>query len=165
MSITVDNGYVDTNAATPVNQPRVNLAWATDFAEVSRTSDGTVSEMTYVNLTSPADRLETVFTSTKQVTDIYTKSGIDSARWSKSKRGIRMYAQKRCIKKVIDTDIDSVVHIPMSVSISVEVGNHDSLTPDMILTEVMRTVATLFDTGTVTSARIGRMTKGALLPK
>lgn len=164
MAVVLDNGFVD-SVTTTLNLARPDLSLTTDFAEMKRNADGSNNELTLVNLTSPSDRLETIYANVKRIDDVYSKSGIDNSRWSKSKRGIRIYIQDKTTLKVTDSDLDSVIYIPLNCSVSLEFGDNEVITPDLVMNRLSRVVAALFDKGSITSGRLGRLAKGALIPK
>lgn len=127
--------------------------------------DGVKGETWLVNNTSPIDRPERIRLAVASVPDIYAGTGIDPNLFMDSKRGVSLVCQLTEVATVTDTVNTSFERVsPISAHIVLKLPVDAVLTADQVKAIVGRLCSTMFDTGVVTSARLGRMLRGSLLP-
>lgn len=161
MSYTINKGYTDTIATTKdVALP--DLDYAHDF----RVSQDTPGEVIMINTTSPMDRGETIRFAITNVKDVYTNTGVDAAYQAASHQGVSLVVQVNDTWRYEDATAPtaSKVDLPISAHLVIKVPKTSFLGADDHLSIAKRVFSLLFDTGSVTSARLMTLLKGALDP-
>lgn len=161
MSYSLNKGYTDTITTTKsVAIP--DLDYATDF----RISTDVPGEVILTNVTSPMDRNESIRLALSSVKDIYTNTGVDPAYMAASHQGVSLVCQ------VIDTwryadaanPTAQAIDLPISAHIVLKAPKTSYISADDYLSIAQRAFSLLFATGSVTSAHLVTLLKGALDP-
>lgn len=156
--------YTDTaiSGANVVSLELPTLNYGADF----RVKKDEPSEAIITNLTSPINQPERLRIAHSDVADVYRNSGIDPTLYYPSKRGTQILVQLTDVFKVTDTeDASYEAHLPISAHLVVKVPNNELITPDVVVAEIERLIAGLYETtGTTTESRIKSVLRGALLP-
>lgn len=161
MTKSIANGRTDTaiagNPAMTVTAGKLNFA--ADFLVTSNVP----GEVILTNRTSPLNQLETIRISQKGIKDIYSGSDIDPSARVSTKSGIGTLIELRGTFKETDSvDATYEVLLPYKVGLQFNWPTYSSCTADMALTEILRALGAVFETGTVTSAGVNNILHGAL---
>lgn len=163
MATIIKPGYTDT-IPTKKSIEIPDLSWAADFA-VKRDDP---SEVILTNTTSPLDQPETIRFAYQSIADIYKNTGIDPSFVATTKRGISLLAQVNDTYRVESegtTGCCGVTYdLPISAHVVLRVPVNQQVTSDIVLDVLLRAVATLFNTGETSSARVNALLRGALMP-
>lgn len=163
MAKVISTGYTD----TPISGV-TELAFArglTNFKADFRVKENTTDNLVLVNLTSPVDRTEKFQWAFSEIKDIYANTSIDASAYAPSKRGIKVLTKVTDVISVTDTtDAEYRVDLPISAHIVLTVPASEYVTSAMIETLLGRMVSGMYDTGSLTTARIAALVKGSLLP-
>lgn len=163
MAKVISTGYTDT-AISGVS----SLAFArglTNFKADFRVKENSPDNAVAVNLTSPVDRTEKFQWAFSEIKDIYANTGIDASVYAPSKRGVKVLCKVTDIISVTDSvDAEFRVDLPMSAHIVLTMPASEYLTSAMVETLLGRMVSGMYDTGSLTTARISAIVKGSLLP-
>lgn len=163
MATTGSFGYTD-SITTQKQLSIPDLDWDTDFAIVKDSAN----ELILTNITSPVDQPETFRFGYQTVANIYAGTGIDPSFMSVSKRGVSLVSQVNDIYRIQCTDenacVPVVIDLPYEAHLVVKVPISQYVTADLAMQIGKRAFAGIFDTGGVTSARLGAMMRQALKP-
>lgn len=161
MSYSLDKGYTDTISTTK-NVAVPDISYSADF----RVASDVPGEVILTNVTSPLDRSETIRFALSNVKDIYANTPVDAAYMAASHQGLSLVVQVNDTWRYADsaTPTAPAVDLPISAHIVIKAPKTSFLTADNYLSIVTRAVGLMFNTGSVTSARLMQMLKGALDP-
>lgn len=156
-------GYTDSiSTAKTLSVP--DLDYAKDFAVTRDTPD----EVIITNTTSPIDQPETFRFGYNQIADVYKNTGIDPSVAAVSKRGASIVVQLNDILRVScnsETTCNPVqFDLPISTHVVIKVPVNQYINADLVKQLVLRNVAALFNTGSVTADRIDALLRHALQP-
>jgi hypothetical protein len=158
------NNYKDTviDGTTSVSLTLPTLNYARDF----RVKLDGGKESIITNLTSPIDQPERFRFAHSDVADVYKGSGIDPTLYYQSRKGTQVLVQLTDVLGIEDPDVPEYKAVlPLSVHMVIKVPNNDLITEDVIMGEVSRMIAGLYETtGTTTEPRLRGILRGALLP-
>lgn len=164
MAKTMSFGYKDTaiSGATAVTLTLPTLNYGADF----RVTTDEPKEAVVTNVTSPISQPEKLRWAHQDVSDVYRNTGIDPTMYYQSRRGTQVLCQLTDTAKVTDTaDAAYEALLPLSVHLVIKVPNNDLITPDVVVSEVERLIAALYETtGTTTTTRLAAILRGALMP-
>lgn len=163
MSRVINFGYTDTaiSGVTSLAFPRGLLNYGADFREVTDSN----GELILTNLTCPIDRPENIRMAYSLVQDIYKGTGIDVKVQNPLKRGVSLLAQVTEVATVTDSaDPSFRMDLPISAHIVLKVPASADLTDAHVQTIVGRLVSCLYETGSLTTARIKALLRGSLEP-
>lgn len=164
MSKVLKYNYEDSAIAgtTSVSLTLPTLNFAQDF----RVKQDDSKEAIITNLTSPIDQPERIRWAHSDVSDVYKGAGIDPTLYYQSRKGTQVLVQLTDILSVEDDDVPEYKAVlPLSVHMVIKVPNNDLITEDVIMQEISRLVAALYETtGTETVPRLRGILRGALLP-
>lgn len=161
MSYSLNKGYTDA-ITTPKAVSVPDLSYSTDF----RVSTDVPGEVIMTNITSPLDRNETVRFAITNIKDIYTNSGVDVSYMAPSHQGISLVTQVTDTWRYEDVanPTNPVIDLPISAHLVIKAPKTSYLGANDYLSIAQRAFSLLFDTGSVTSARLMTLLKGALDP-
>lgn len=122
-------------------------------------------EIVESNLTSPLGRVEKLTFGRRSVKDIYANStAIDPAYKSPSRAGIKVLVNWESVASLTNSEDPTFrMDFPISSRLTVTVPASDYLTADDVNMLIKHHIGALYGAGTdVTSARIGKLLRGAL---
>lgn len=161
MSINLSTGCTDT-PISGVTAPSLTLPvinFETDFRVKSESG----KEAILVNTSCPLDQIESIRFGYSEISDIYSRSGINSDFIPGSKKGLNLLAQVNEIIKVTDTTNPAYMqYLPISAHLVIKAPQSGYITPDIIKALINRLNATLYQSGI---SSIPSLTKGVLTPK
>lgn len=163
MSKVINYGYTDTaiSGVTSMNFPRGLVNYKSDFRVQKNGSD----DVTLTNITSPVDRQEKFRFAVNEVKNIYTNSGIDPSVWAASTRGNSLLISVAETISVTDSvDPSYRVDLPVTCNITLKTPQSDLITSEYLLVLLGRAVSGAFETGSLTTDGIKRLTHGSLVP-
>lgn len=152
-------GFTD-KVTTTKNLALPDLSYATDFAVIKDDA----SEVVISNTTSPLDQPETIRFALTSVQDIYSGTGIEPSYRAVTKRGESLLVQVNDILRVTDENGQIVYDLPISCHLVLKVPLNEYVTADVALSVAKRNISALFDTGSVTSARLNQLLRSSLKP-
>lgn len=163
MSKSIVTNYVDTTVSgtAPVwTLPKIN------FSEDFRVKIDDPDHVEITNLTSPLGAKEDMIFKTQVINNVYRNSGIDNSMQSAKKQGCSLLSQINEVWTIKDSD-PSVpdYQLPVSAHIVLRFPSDPNITEDSLLELMKRADATLYDTGSNTTARFKSMLRRALMPK
>jgi hypothetical protein len=160
MALSGSFGYTAESESKSLSIP--DMDWdGGNYAVITKGSDTTI----VTNTTSPLDQPETIRWSVQGIRNIYANTGIDPAYFATSKRGVSLLAQTNDIYRISDSDNATYrVDLPVSSHFVVKAPLHDLLTPDIILSVILRNVSNLFDTGSTGSSRLAQLLRSGTTP-
>lgn len=164
MSKVVSLGYLDTpvEGVATLTHPRAVLNFDTDFRVKS---EAVGKEVVLTNLTSPIDRPEKIRFGHAEIANIYNGSGIDPSVAAPTKKGVSVLIQVTNIMSVTDSaDPSYRVDLPISAQLILKVPSSEYITGDVVQAQVGRLLSGLFDTGSITAARLESILRGSLVP-
>lgn len=139
-----------------------NLNWSTDWAKTTNVAGNSVLTL----VSAPPDQPQTARVGLTQVANVYTGTSVDPSYQLPFKRGVSAVAQLNAVYRVTDSDPSILpIDLPVSAHIVLRVPLSSLLTNDHMLAVIARTIPLLFDTSDTSSARIGKVLRGALLPE
>lgn len=163
MARVVNLNHTDT-AVSGVSSLSLPISVLNNGADWGKKSGGS-EELILVNNTSPIDCPETIRLAITDVPNIYKGFAIDPNLFMDQKRGVSLLSQLTQVYTVTDVDVPGWQRVlPIKAHIVLQIPVDQSITADMVKAVVGRLAATLFDTGVVTSGRLGRMLRGSLQP-
>lgn len=163
MAKIVNVGYTDTpiSGVTSLNFARGLVNYGANF----RKKSDVPGEVILTNLTSPIDRPERFRVSSSDVANVYAGTDIDASVYAPSKKGVSILCQLTEVVSVTDdTDASFRVDLPISAHLVLKVPSSEFLTSAMIQTFIGRLVSGLYDTGSLTTARLESILRGSLSP-
>lgn len=162
MSITVNKNHTD-SAVSGVTSLSLDIP-VLNHGEDFGISGASKNELILTNNTSPIDRPEVVRYSLSEIPNIYKGTNIDPNLFVNSKRGVSLLIQVSGVWSKVDsvTGIESA--LPYKAWKVIQVPMDAIYTADNVAEIFARLDAFQFDTGVVTSARLGRMLRGSLRP-
>lgn len=163
MSKVINYGYTDTaiSGVTSMNFPRGLVNYRTDF----RVQKNGADDVTLTNITSPVDRQERFRFALSEIKNIYANSGIDPSVWAASTKGSSLLISVAETISVTDSaDPSYRVDLPVTCNITLKAPTSDLITPEYLLTLLGRAVSGAYETGSLTTDGIKRLTHGSLVP-
>lgn len=163
MTKSIELNRTDTaiSGVSALNLPMAVLNFPVDFT----IRDRGPKEAILTNLTSPLGCAETIRFAVNDIANIYKGTNIDPTLWATTKHGVNVLAQVNDIWSIVDsTNATFRQDIPFSAHIVLKVPDCGLITADMLKTSVGRLADALFNSGVVTSERLGALAKGALIP-
>lgn len=164
MAKVVNKGYIDTpiSGVTELKFDRGLLNYKADFRVKSEDAG---KEIVLTNITSPIDRPEKIRIAYSDVSNIYNGTGIEPSVYAPTKRGVSVLAQSTNVISVTDdTDPTYRVDLPVSYHLVIKVPASESISDQVILEGLGRLLSGLFDTGSLTTARLESILRGSLTP-
>lgn len=164
MAKVVSVGYTDTpiSGVTSLAFPRGLVNFGANFREKS---DNPGKESVLTNITSPVDRPEKIRIAYTDVPNIYNGTGVEASYIAPTKRGISVLAQvTEVISVTDDANSDYRIDLPISAHLVLKVPASEFITEAMVQTLMGRLVSSLYDTGSLTTTRLGAILRGSLKP-
>lgn len=164
MAKQISMGYSDTplDGVSTLSFPRGLLNFAADFRVKSENAG---KESVLTNITSPIDRPEKVRIAYSDVSNIYTGSGIEPGLYAPTKRGVSVLVQLTEVISVTDSvDPTYRVDLPVSYHLVIKVPVSEAISGAVIETGIGRLLSGLYDSGSTTTARLGSILRGSLVP-
>lgn len=163
MTISISKGYDPASQVSGKTLPIAGFVYASQF----RCKSTTPQEAVLANITSPLDRQERIRLAYKEVSDVYSNTGINPAYFPPSKQGVQLLAQVNDIWRLVDSeDASWRQDLPLSAHLVVKVPACENISQADILELLGRLVGALYDATTGTDAwRITELLRGVLVPK
>lgn len=154
-------GFGEAAPAVPSTRQNLDLSNG-NFALKNAKND----DVFVVNVTTPTDQPETIRFASKDISNIYTGTGIDPAFYATSRRGISVVSELFEVATVTDSDDPSFrIDLPCQVHTVFKVPVSQYLQADDILSLLFRQFALNFQGSDDTAKRIDDLIHGALIPK
>lgn len=163
MSKVVNLNHTDSavSGVSSLSLPISVLNYGADFG----VQDGNGAELHLVNNTSPIDCPETIRYAVSDVQNIYKGTTIDPNLFMDTKRGVSLLVQLNQVYNVTDSAVPAYNRVlPIKAHMVLQIPVDQVVTADMVQALVGRLCSCLFDTGSASSARIGRLLRGSLRP-
>lgn len=164
MSKVINNGFTDTaiSGVTSLSFPRGLVNFKSDF----RVQKNATDDVTLTNITSPVDRQEKFRFASSEIKNIYANSGIDPSVWAASTKGSSLLISVSETVSVTDSvDPNFRVDLPVTCNVTIKTPNSDLITPEFMLSLLGRAVSGAFETGSLTTDGIKRLSHGSLVPQ
>lgn len=166
MNYTVGNwsvaDLVTDSASTKTKSIAVpNLTWA-DYARLmDEPSEAQMTNVTSAQISSP----ETVRYARKEVSDVYSKSGIPTSAQMPVRTGVQVMAGINTSLKVVNTISGDEFVAPCRAWTVYQFPLHPAITKDAVQYLMLRNIAVqLDDNGSVDASRILEVARGVILP-
>lgn len=156
----VNYGRTEAGEAVTLSMTPVTF---TNFALVE--SEG--GECVITNTTSPLGRPEQVRFNAYPVDNIYKGTGITEGYQAPDRTGVRIVANVHetwALEAESTNEVAPGYHLPVSAQVTLAVPNCEYIAGSDLVELAIRAISSLFDTGTVTSARLESLVRGALIP-
>lgn len=164
MTTSLNPGYTDTPIEGAV-AAKLNAA-PVNFAEDFRVLNTKPGEATITNITSPADRPEKIRFASNHIANIYNQTGVSPERFGPTKTGRSVLVQLTDVLSVQESGSDEDLYqLPLSAHLVIRVPNSEHITDEVILNQLSRLYACLFDTGVDNTNRLKALVRGSLLPR
>jgi len=164
MAKVITMGYTDTpvSGVTALTFPRAILNFDKDFRIKSNVNG---REIVLTNITSPIDRPENIRLAHSEITNVYSGTGIEPSVAAPTKRGYSILVQITDTVSVRDDqDADFRLDFPLSYHSVLKIPASEYITTDIVKVMIGRLLSSLFDTGSVTNARLDAILRGSLVP-
>lgn len=161
MSKSISTLFTDT-AIAGVTKPTLTVPVINYDADY-RLKSTAANEVTMVNTTTSLDEDETIRLAVSEINDIYKNTGVSTDVISNTKQGYSLLVQVvRTVKVTDSTNAAYSSYLPLSAHLVIKVPKAEAVTSATILDLVTRTIAVLYDGGTIKALA---MLKGAISPK
>lgn len=163
MAITKSVGYTDTPIdGNPVlSLPRGNVNFAADFRVKSQTSG---KEVVMTNLRANPLQPELIRIAYTDINNIYAGTGIESSMYAPTKGGVSILTQLTQVWEVTDSVSGLTYYLPLSVHQVIKTAKSPYIDEACILAATGRLQSSVFDTGSTSTARLGAILRGSLVP-
>ena len=157
-------GFTDTaiNGVSSLNFARGLLNYKENFRVKSNVPG---KEVVLTNITSPVDCPEKIRIGYSEVANVYAGTGVEPSVSAPTKKGTQILVQlTEVISVTDDTDADFRIDLPVSYHMVIKVPTSEYITASDIQTGIGRLISGLYETGSLLTARIDAIRRGALLP-
>lgn len=156
----VASQYKDTiTTSKALNLP--DLDYDSDYSRVnSKESEAKIANTTSALIQSP----ETIRFAFTDVTNIYANTEVDPIFMAPSKRGVQVMSELAEIYTATSDKTGATVQLPCKGRIVLRFPSNGVVTADLVNDLLTRVIATAFNTGQVSAARVMELARGSLLP-
>lgn len=158
--MTLNKGFTNTpiSGGTPKTLALDPINFGSDFRVLRNTGD----ELILTNITSPIDRPERVRIAMKEVKNVYQGTDVSISAQAASRKGVNLHVQLQ--QNFSTLEAERVIHLPVSTSITIKIPASEQLTAADVKSSVSRLLASLFETGSDSDARLTALLHGSLEP-